>query len=195
MPNKKFNSVTDLARHTLDNQELAGQVEERILRSQITKKLLALRAARDLSQTDIANRMQCTQSRISKLESGFDEDMRLGDLAEYLSAMDLQLGVLIRKRGTTLVDEMKFHAASIQRILGQLTETAGNDKEIARGVLQFIVDAVGNLTNLFRTTAIKLLPAIAPKKPGIVIDADELDFPLVETTEIENEAVQTCTAP
>jgi len=50
--------------------------------------LARLRAG--LSQTDLAARMKCTQSRISKIEDSLDAELSLKDIYEYAGAVGVK---------------------------------------------------------------------------------------------------------
>jgi transcriptional regulator with XRE-family HTH domain len=170
---KKFHTVSELAHHTLESKALANQFDEAMQRKQVVKRLLGLRAARGMSQQDIADAMKCTQSRISKLEGSYDDDLSLGDLSSYLDVLDLQLGIIIRKKSATVVDEMNFHIGSINRILIELTDLAGDDKAMVRGVLRFVGDAAANLSRLLNSTLAKLLPHVQRPSHRVAIEIDE----------------------
>jgi len=49
--------------------------------------LVQARTKAGLTQAELARRMGCTQSRISKLEDSLDADLRLGDVAAYCESV------------------------------------------------------------------------------------------------------------
>ncbi len=59
--------------------------------------LTAARAARGLSQTEVAARMGTSQSALARLESG-RTDVRLSTLARYAAAIDADIGFAVRHR-------------------------------------------------------------------------------------------------
>jgi transcriptional regulator with XRE-family HTH domain len=71
-----------------DAPEFVSELEERLKARQLVKMLVVLRARADLSQMELAKRIGCGQSRISKLENGVDSDVSFGDVWEYLQATD-----------------------------------------------------------------------------------------------------------
>ena len=84
MAKKQYKTVVEMARHVARDKAFSDKLQKRIAERKVVKQLVALRSAKGLSQADIAKAMGCTQSRISKLESGVDNDLRLGDLENYL---------------------------------------------------------------------------------------------------------------
>lgn len=85
-----FQNVTEMVSQLTSDPSLTDQLAQQIANRKVVKQLIALRCARGLSQADVATSMHCTQSKISKLESGLDQDLRLGDLESYLHALGLQ---------------------------------------------------------------------------------------------------------
>lgn len=84
-------TVLELARTTLNEGQDLSPLESQIQRRQIVKKLMALRAKAGLSQQDVARKLNWTSSKVSRLEAGCDDDLRLGDLRDYLGALSLDL--------------------------------------------------------------------------------------------------------
>lgn len=53
----------------------------------IVMTLVSIREAKGYSQKEVATRMKVSQSKLSKLESGNDDKLRLGELRGYLNAV------------------------------------------------------------------------------------------------------------
>jgi predicted XRE-type DNA-binding protein len=93
--NKAYRSIPELVRDIADSSSFADGFESRLANRKIVKDLMVLRATQGLSQKDVALRLGCTQSRISKLESMTDADLRIGDLSKYAEALGLQLRIIL----------------------------------------------------------------------------------------------------
>jgi transcriptional regulator with XRE-family HTH domain len=135
----RYASVTEMVHAVSEGREFRNSFDKRIAERQIIKLLISLRALGDKSQKDIAAAMKCSQSRISKLENGKDNDMRLEDLHGYLIAAGYDLKIVIGKQGQNAFDEVKYHAFSIKRLLDDMARLAGQDQTIGRGVLKLEV--------------------------------------------------------
>lgn len=131
---KTYSSVTDLMRETFDDKEFCDDVAERIESRRFIMQLIAARTARNVSQSDVARILGVTQSRVSKLESGVDNDLQIGHLKAYAEALGLQSEIALVPAGTTQVDRAHFHAAKMQESLDKLSELAGSDKEMIGGI-------------------------------------------------------------
>jgi transcriptional regulator with XRE-family HTH domain len=151
-----FASVAEMVRETTDDDAFAAAFEGRLRGRGIVKELMVLRAVRGLSQGDVASRLGCTQSRISKLESSADADIRLGDLARYASAVGFRVDVVLESRETTAVERVKRLAARIKDQLDHLAGLARGDRKIAQGVASFFNEAFFDLVKLLQGSAEKL---------------------------------------
>ena len=153
---KQYQSVTEMVQAISDDQEFSEEFDRRISQRQVIKDLLAMRVAHGLKQKDIADRIGCSQSRISKLENGTDNDLRINDLYNYLAAMGFELRLVFAKQGQMPVDAVKYHALCIRRLLDQLAEFAGKDEKIAEGVAGFYGEAFINMVRIVQDSAKKL---------------------------------------
>jgi transcriptional regulator with XRE-family HTH domain len=89
-------SVTEMVRDLLaDDPEFVKQFENRIAERELIKALMIARSRAGLTQEQLAEKMGCGQSKLSKLESGIDSDMRLGDILAYLKASGCRLKLSI----------------------------------------------------------------------------------------------------
>ena len=157
MGNKKqYTSVSELVRNLSEDRSFADEFERHVLQRRIVKDLFALRTTRRLSQKDIAEKLRCTQSRISKLESGYDRDLRLGDLSEYLDALELNMHIVVAPKNDTAVNLVKHHAFCIKEIMEHLTNLAQSDEKIAKGVADFHGETFFNLVKMLSDSTKRL---------------------------------------
>ena len=169
---KRFASVSELIRGTMQDEELLTAFNERIAHRSLVKQLLVLRAAQGLSQEDIAASLHCTQSRVSKIEGFDDDDMRVGDLRVYASAVGCEFVAGFAPRDMKPVDKVKCHVFAIKKHMDDLAELARADEKVAEGVAGFFSELFFNFARLFGDS-VKRLP-LAPN------DMPYLDFRLAE---------------
>lgn len=154
---KGYKNVRQMMNDLVGDDEVRESIEQRIGSRQIIKNLLALRAAQDRSQKDIAKHLGCTQSRVSKLESGVDDDLRLGDFHAYLAALGLDLTLVVTDaREDSVVRQVKFHAFRIKNLLNQLADLAKDDETIIDGVTKFFGESAFNLMKILAGRVKKL---------------------------------------
>jgi transcriptional regulator with XRE-family HTH domain len=163
---KRYESVSDLVRDTAPDPSFYQEFEEHRSARRLTKQLVAMRAIKGLSQGDIAKRLACTQSRVSKLENSRDNDMRLGDLRGYAEALDCYFVVGAVPRSVTTVDRVKAHVFQIKKHTDDLAKLAQSDEHIAAGVAQFFFELVMNFGRLVGSS-VRRLPVNANGLPYI----------------------------
>lgn len=150
---KEYTSVSDMLRDTLDDPKCVGECEKLMASRAVISSLMALRAAKNLSQADVAKKLGCSQSRVSKMEKSLDSDIRLGDFADYAEAVGFDINLVLIDRSEPLVQKIKYHAMAIQVLLDRMVKIAQKDNQIAQGVSGFFGEAFFNLLNILKTSA------------------------------------------
>jgi transcriptional regulator with XRE-family HTH domain len=170
-----YDDVAGMVREATESPELLAALKKRLADRQVIKHLLMLRAAYGMSQEDIAKALNCSQSRISKLENGVDADLGFGDLVRYVSALGCHAQIVIFRKGTKLVDQVKFHFLQTREIMERLVRLSKTDPEIAKGVAKFFGEAGFNFLKMICDKAQKL-PEDGQEEPPFVMIADECDL-------------------
>ena len=75
-------------------KETAELVYKRIQARRLVKMLTAERVRHNLSQKEIAAKMNCSESKISRMESSNDVDLNFGDILAYARAAGINMSVL-----------------------------------------------------------------------------------------------------
>jgi transcriptional regulator with XRE-family HTH domain len=155
-PKKARTSISQMVRETSEDPTFKELFEDRLQSRRIIKDLMVQRAVHHLSQKEIAEKIGCTQSRISKLETISDADLRLGDLARYADALGLRVSIVLESKECTPVTRIKKFAFQIKHELDKLAAFAANDHLIAKGVSVFVGEAFFNLVKIIQDSAKKL---------------------------------------
>ncbi len=172
-------NVMEMVReHLSDDQEFVNELAAHLKEREMVKILAVLRSRANLSQKDMALKTGCKQPRISKLESGVDDDIRFGDILSYLKATNHEVRIFFLPAGMTLADEVKMHASVIHRLFSRMVKLAGNDTAIVKGVAEFIEEAQHNLTRLTQIAA-ESLPDCGQRASRLV----EVDAPQVKKSD------------
>ena len=77
---------------------------------------------------------ECSQSRVSKLESSVDRDLRFGDIVDYAKANGLSVTILLTETPSSLVAQIKYYALHIKRLLDRLAGLVKGDADMAKGL-------------------------------------------------------------
>ncbi len=176
-------NVADMVRNLSGDTAFATEFAQRVSGRQFIKLLTVLRTRAGLSQQELANKLHCTQSKVSKLEGSNDADIRFGDVAAYTDAVGHELRIFLVPKGQTAVDEVKLHAFLIKRLLDRLVQLAGNDGAMNLGVLEFLGEAAFNLQRIVGKAAAAL--PVPPKRNAvpIQIEAPEIEEELLENSQ------------
>ena len=152
--NKRYQNVSDLMADVLpEDPDFADELKEQINKRRLVRGLATFRNIKDVSQADVAKIAKCGQSRISKLENGFDSDLSIGDLEAYAEALGCNVQVELRDRDFTIVDEVKLHAFRMKRCFDRMAELAKKDDVVAQGVANFFAEAIPNLVSIVMKSA------------------------------------------
>ena len=126
-----------------DSRKFKERVEKEVKNRQLVKFLIMLRCKESLTQAQIAKKIGCTQSRISKIEGSEDSELSIGDLVDYAKALDLKLEIGYRKPSAKIVDLIKYHALRISAYLNQLVDMAKDkqDEVMVYDLAELIIQA------------------------------------------------------
>lgn len=151
-----FDSVETMVDALWGGDEFAGNVKKRIAERRIVSVLQAMRVARNIPQSRIAEELECSQSRVSKIENCEDGELTLKELEAYARVFDCDLNLLFSPRKDTAVDRVKYHAFAIKRELEKMAQCAQDDHQIAKGVANFYREAFINFIKMVQDAATQL---------------------------------------
>jgi len=92
---RSYSSVDEMVKLTLGTRWLKC-MKQRLKHTEVVDQLVLARLRAGLSQTDLAARMKCTQSRISKIEDSLDVQLSLKDIYEYAAAVGVECEFIIQ---------------------------------------------------------------------------------------------------
>lgn len=153
---KKYTSVAEMAKALIDDEGFNNDLARHLARRQLVTKLTALRAARGLTQAEMAAKLGCTQGKVSKLEASEDTALNFGDVIGYMEALDVRLEMTFFRKERTIADRIKHHAFCIKGLTDQLARLAIGDAGIARAVASFFSETAFNLINMLQGSATML---------------------------------------
>ncbi|MBI1899565.1 MAG: transcriptional regulator [Planctomycetia bacterium] len=151
---KRCEKISELVRDgSAEGDSFVEELAEQISKRRLVRLLATLRDRHSVTQEQVAHNLDCQQSRISKLENGFDEDVTIKDLVGYAKAANSDLGIVFKSRDLSLVDVVKAHACGIKRCLEKLNDLAKDDFQIAKGIANFHVETLVNLAVMIAKSA------------------------------------------
>ena len=170
--NQQYDSVSAMLRDVAnaDSALTATEFEQHIADRKLVKDLAIARSLQRLTQEDVAKKVGRSQSWVSKLEHGADDELTIGDLRAYLSALGLEFRPGAMKQGATLVEEIKFLSFAIKDKLTRLAEMAKEGDGMTESIADFFCEAFHNINRLLAKAADQL-PRRPDNRPYISIVA------------------------
>ena len=153
---KEANNISELLKKVGIDKDTIEKTEKEIRKKSLSKFLFALRCEHNLTQNQLAKKVGCTQSKISKLESAFDKEITVQDLLNYAKALNLQLEIGYRSKTVKIVDLIKYHAFRIKYYLETLAKLANGDESLTPPILKFHEEALFNIVKFITESGSKL---------------------------------------
>ena len=173
-----YKSVSELIKNLPGDESFKGLLEKEIQSKRLAKLLFYLRCKKNLSQKELAHKIGCTQSRISKIESSLNAELSVSDLEDYAKALDLRIELSFTHPTTRLVDRIKYYAFRIKECLEGLSSLSENDEMIEEGVKKFHKEVFFNMNNIIVKNFLKFHGKDSQKEPMVHVSApiEKIDF-------------------
>jgi transcriptional regulator with XRE-family HTH domain len=105
-----------MLRATLDPEEVDRVVSQLDAR-ELVRSLIILRMTQGLTQGELAARMACGQTKVSKIERSQDSDLGLGDIVAFARALDKGVKLVIGQgEGLTIDVEGRPEVTDRERV-------------------------------------------------------------------------------
>jgi transcriptional regulator with XRE-family HTH domain len=153
---KRYSNVSKMVKGISSDKKFAEETVEYLSHRTLARFLSTLRCSAGLTQKDMAEKMACSQSKVSKLESSPDEKIAVKDLVQFARALDKRLAIGFENQDITIVEQIKRHVFSIKHLLDQLAVLAKDDDAIDRGVSHFFMETAVNFFRCLHESAVDL---------------------------------------
>jgi transcriptional regulator with XRE-family HTH domain len=149
---RRYATVEDMARSEGLPHEVIEGIKTLSDETRFTRILAALRAKAGFTQEELGAKMTHprTQSAISKLESGRDEELTLGDIRDYAKVLNERIG-LVFGPPINHVEAIKGYATGMRTHMLELAKIASKDAEIEQGIQAFFGEAFFNILGILST--------------------------------------------
>lgn len=150
---KKYDRISLLAGNLADNTQAVDRVESLIRESWMVRTMLRHRLRAGMTQKDIAARMGCSPSRISKIEGGTDHSLGWVEVHQYFGALGMNVSVLLDRPSVPVAAKIKHHVFEIDAQLKKLTALAKeteSDPTILDGIDRFYREVLFNFLARFK---------------------------------------------
>jgi transcriptional regulator with XRE-family HTH domain len=157
-----YTSISEMLKAQGASPQLIEGYIQKVADTQLIKSLIAMRQKRGKTQKDVSAALDCTQSRVSKIESSTDTELTVGYLKKYAEALDFKLIVTFVPKQTPAVEQIKYHAWQIEQHLADLARLANNgtDASLSGSIGNFFGESLYNLVGIVARQARKLPPSV-----------------------------------
>ena len=144
---RRYTSVAELMRVEGVSSDVQTHYQEIVNATRIVHQLAQLRHIAGLTQEQMAEKLNVTQSAVSKLESGRDEDLTVGQIREYAKVSGERISLLFGKP-LTHVEAVKICANGMRHHLTSLAQLAHKGDDMEREIQAFFGEAFFNVLNI-----------------------------------------------
>lgn len=152
---KAYTSVDAMVRGKGD-AEFAATFAKYQADRQLVNCLTVIRGTNEVSQTELADRMGCAQSKVSKMESSVDADLNFGDVIKYVVGMNQAVHISFSPQRKNGAAHIRFHIQCIKHELNRLVRIAGDDRTIGDGVESLAIETVQHMVKVVESTLDRL---------------------------------------
>lgn len=75
--------------------DFSRKYDEHVSMRILIRKLISVRLGKGLTQKDVAEKMNCSQGRVCKLEGSRDVDIKIGDLKRYAGVLGIRTLIIL----------------------------------------------------------------------------------------------------
>ncbi len=153
---KTYQNVEEMVKDLSENNKAKKDILKEINSKKLSKYLFSLRCEHGLTQAQLAEKINCSQGTISKIENSYDTEITIKDLIAYGNALGLQPEIGYRRKDIKTVDLIKHHCFKVNYYLEDLGKLAKEDEAIKEGVLDFHIETILNVVNMTLKSASKI---------------------------------------
>lgn len=145
---RRYSSVDELMRGEGISQEVQSQLAEIEKATTVVEQLSMLRQIAGLTQEEMAPRLGfSSQSAVSKLESGRDDEVTIGQIRQYVEASGERVGIVFGKP-LNHVESVKAHAFGMKHHLSALASLAHKADDLKTEIQAFFGEAFFNILTI-----------------------------------------------
>jgi transcriptional regulator with XRE-family HTH domain len=150
--NTKFSKTADAAAHLAGNPKIAESVDYEIRKNTLVTNLLSMRVEKNLTQEEVAKRMNCDPSKVSRMESGNDLQLRWVDIVMYVQAVNVQMGIIFDDESlpaSTRIKQCVFQIDEDLKRLARMAQQFDGDDQTAEKINRFYREVLFNFLKRF----------------------------------------------
>lgn len=175
---KTYRNIREYIKKSNTSEEYKKDMIDYIDERSLSRHITILRHMLKLTQKDIAEKIGCSQSKISKIENSPDREISVKDLADYSDALGLSMLIRWERKDTNIVDRVKYHYCKLRDSLEKILDMSKGDPKMELAAAKISNEASWNLTELMSSIIEKLLKFESIKIEHEPIMIEDLRSPL-----------------
>jgi transcriptional regulator with XRE-family HTH domain len=144
---RRYTSVEELMRVEGVSDEVQKHFKEIVNATRVVHQLAHLRHIAGLTQEEMAEKLGISQSAVSKLETGRDEDLTLAQIREYAKVSGQRICIVFGKP-LQHVEAVKICANGMRHHLSALASIAHKGEEMEKEIQAFFGEAFFNILDI-----------------------------------------------
>jgi len=151
--NSHSKDIAKMAAFLADDPTAEEGVMEEINSSRVVACLIAMRLDAKLGQDQVAEAMSCSASKVSRMESGSDLNLKWVDIVRYANALGLSTSISFDNPELPAAQRIKqcvFRIAEDLESLANLAKNVGSSDEIAEKIHQFYGEVLFNFLRKYQ---------------------------------------------
>lgn len=157
---KEYNSVDQMLKDLFpeEGDKMMAAVDENVEEFSMSDRLAKLRIRNGITQAELAEKLDLTQSCISKIENTANEDLRLNAFMTYMEGCGFEVDLCLVPKDLPGASRVKMHAFAMGRELEELANLGERDEEIADTIRGFNNDVLFNLGQIVKASMGRFAP-------------------------------------
>jgi transcriptional regulator with XRE-family HTH domain len=185
---KTYPDVQEMVRDISSDKKFREDTLDYIGNRTLSRFLATLRCTAGLTQKELAEKMRCSQSKVSKIESSPDDRIAVKDLIQFAQALEKRLAIGFESQEITIVQQIKHHVFAIKHLLNQLAALAKDDDAMDKGVSHFFMETAVNFLKCLYESSSSLrrikIRKVASRSPS-ALKVEDRDAPEAEEVLLE----------
>jgi transcriptional regulator with XRE-family HTH domain len=172
-----YKTAADLATSIL-GEDAGKKVADLTAGRQIITALVSVRLGKGMTQKQVSDRMGCSASAISKLESGTDADLRWSEIGKYSRAIGIQSALVLDNPSLPVTSRIKHRVIEIGELLDEIVELAhivDDDPEIIESIHGFYKELSYNFYLRYERTKGRLPKIMSWDQSEPLVELDTSD--------------------
>jgi len=164
-----FKSSAEAFAALAEDANAKDRIKEDVEKFKLVDGLVRMRLQKGISQKKLSELMSCTPSKISRFEANSDDNLKFGEVKDYVKALNIGMAVIFENQDVPAAELIKQQVFAIHEKLERLVKIAekvDGDEEIVGKIQRFYGEVLFNFFKKFQDSHSRLCMVLAPDEPS-----------------------------